>query len=67
MVRLGIVLNRTALVQLAVAPFMLVTIPFSLYYRSDDIPALFLAFAISALTSLGGVLAHAQGRRGQPS
>lgn len=53
MVRPGIVLNRTALIQLAVAPFMLLGIPFSLYYRTDDVLALFISFALAGLVSLG--------------
>jgi trk system potassium uptake protein TrkH len=52
MVRFGVVLNRTALIQLAIAPFMLLAIPFSLYYRTRDISALLLSFAISALVAL---------------
>jgi len=53
MVRPGLVLNRTALIQLAVAPFMLTAIPFSLYYRANDIPALLGAFGITVAASLG--------------
>jgi len=52
MVRFGVVLNRTALIQLAIAPFMLLAIPFSFYYRTRDISALLLSFAISALVAL---------------
>jgi trk system potassium uptake protein len=52
MVRLGVVFNRTALIQLAIAPFMLLAIPFSLYYRTNDIPALLFSFAISVVAAL---------------
>ncbi|MCK7514925.1 MAG: hypothetical protein MZV70_70255 [Desulfobacterales bacterium] len=37
MVRFGLVLNRTSLVLVCIVPFMLAAIPFSLYYRTDDI------------------------------
>lgn len=53
MVRLGLVLNRTALIQLAIAPFMLLGVPFSLARGGDDLPALFAAFGLAALGSLG--------------
>jgi trk system potassium uptake protein TrkH len=51
MVRIGLVLNRSALIVLAVAPFMLTAIPFSLYYRTNDIPALAISFAITGLAA----------------
>jgi trk system potassium uptake protein TrkH len=52
MVRLGVVLNRTALIQLAIAPFILLAIPFSIYHRTNDIPALLLSSAISVFAAL---------------
>jgi trk system potassium uptake protein TrkH len=52
MVRPGLVLNRTALVQLAVAPFMLCALPFSLWYRGNDVGALLGAFGITVAGSL---------------
>lgn len=51
MVRFGLVLNRTALILLAVAPFMLTAIPFSLYYKTNDIPAILWSFAITMLAA----------------
>ena len=53
MIRPGLVLNRTALIQIAVAPFMLTAIPFSVYYRTNDMPALLGAFGITLAASLG--------------
>jgi len=69
MVRFGLVLNRTALILLAVAPFMLTAIPFSLYYRTNDIQALAISFAITGLaagamygcTPKAGELNHREG------
>lgn len=52
MVRLGLVLNRTSLVLVCIPPFMLTAIPFSLYYRTDDIPAILLAAGATLVASL---------------
>ncbi len=48
MIRFGLVLNRTGLILVCVAAFMLTAIPFSLYYRTKDIPALLPSAAITA-------------------
>ncbi|HSB82484.1 MAG TPA: potassium transporter TrkG [Candidatus Methylomirabilis sp.] len=69
MVRLGLVVNRTALIQLAIAPFMLTALPFSLYYRNDDLWALLGAFAVTvgaalalyAATPKAGEVNHREG------
>ncbi len=42
--------NRTGLILACVAAFMLMAIPFSLYYRTNDIPALLLSAALTAGT-----------------
>lgn len=55
MVRLGVVVNRTALIVVCIVPFMLSAIPFSLYYRTDDIPALLWS---AAATLAGGLLLY---------
>ena len=52
MVRFGLVLNRTSLVLVCIVPFMLTAIPFSLYYRTDDIPAILLAAGATLVASL---------------
>jgi trk system potassium uptake protein TrkH len=52
MVRFGLVLNRTSLVLVCIVPFMLTPIPFSLYYRTDDIPAILLAAGATLVASL---------------
>jgi trk system potassium uptake protein TrkH len=52
MVRLGIVVNRTALIVVCIVPFMLSAIPFSLYYRTDDIPALLWSAAATVVVGL---------------
>ena len=52
MVRFGLVLNRTSLVLVCIAPFMLTAIPFSLYYRTDDIPAILFAAGATLVASL---------------
>ena len=51
MVRVGLVLNRTSLIVLAVAPFMLTAIPFSLFYRTNDIPAILWSFAVTVVAA----------------
>ncbi len=51
MVRFGLVLNRAALILLAVAPFMLTAIPFSLYYKTNDISSILGSFAITVLAA----------------
>jgi len=56
MVRYGLVLNRSSLVLICVVPFMLMAIPFSLYYRTDDIPAILLAAGVTLVASLGTYL-----------
>ncbi len=69
MVRFGLVLNRTSLVLVCIVPFMLMPIPFSLYYRTDDIPAILLAagatlvasLAVYYLTSKEGEATHREG------
>ena len=48
MLRLGLVISRVGLILLAIAGFMLTPIPFSLYYRTDDIRTLLLSAAITA-------------------
>lgn len=53
MVRFGLVLNRTSLVLACIVPFMLTAIPFSLYYRADDIRAILLAAGATLAASLG--------------
>ncbi len=53
MVRFGLVLNRTSLVLVCIVPFMLTAIPFSLYYRTDDISAILGAAGITLVVSLG--------------
>jgi trk system potassium uptake protein len=52
MVRFGLVLNRTSLVVVCIVPFMLTAIPFSLYYRTDDIPSILLAAGVTLAASL---------------
>ncbi len=52
MVRFGLVLNRTSMVLVCIVPFMLTAIPFSLYYRTDDIPAILLAAGATLIASL---------------
>jgi len=69
MVRFSLVLNRTSLVLVCIVPFMLTAVPFSLYYRTDDIPAILLAagatlvasIAMYLLTSKGGEANHKEG------
>ena len=69
MVRFGLVLNRTALILLAIAPFMLTAIPFSLYYRANDIPTILASFGITVVAALamygltpkGGEVTHREG------
>lgn len=69
MVRFGLVLNRTSLVLVCIVPFMLTAVPFSLYYRTDDIPAILLAagatlvasIAMYLLTSKEGEASHKEG------
>lgn len=53
MVRYSLVLNRTSLVLVCLVPFLLTAIPFSLYYRADDAPAILLAAAVTLAASLG--------------
>jgi len=48
MLRLGLVISRVGLILVAIAGFMLTPIPFSLYYRTDDIRTLLLSAAITA-------------------
>jgi trk system potassium uptake protein TrkH len=52
MVRFGLVLNRTSLILVCIVPFMLTAIPFSLYDRTDDIPAILLAGGATLVASL---------------
>jgi trk system potassium uptake protein TrkH len=52
MVRIGVVVNRTALIVVCIVPFMLSAIPFSLYYRTDDIPALLWSAAATVAAGL---------------
>ena len=52
MVRFGLVLNRTSMVLVCIVPFMLTAVPFSLYYRTDDIPAILLAAGVTLVASL---------------
>jgi len=52
MVRFGLVLNRASLVLVCIVPFMLTALPFSLYYRTDDIPAILLAAGATLVASL---------------
>jgi len=56
MVRFGLVLNRTSLVLVCIVPFMLTAVPFSLYYRTDDIPAILLAAGATLVASLATYL-----------
>ena len=56
MVRFSLVLNRTSLVLVCIVPFLLTAIPFSLYYRTDDIPAILGAAGVTLVVSLGGYL-----------
>ena len=56
MVRFGLVLNRTSLVLVCIVPFMLTAVPFSLYYRTDDIPAILLAAGATLIASLATYL-----------
>jgi trk system potassium uptake protein TrkH len=52
MVRLSLVVNRIGLILAAIAAFMLTPIPFSLYHRTHDIPAILLAAGSTALAGL---------------
>ena len=52
MVRFGLVLNRASLVLVCIVPFMLTALPFSLYYRTDDIPAILGAAGVTFAVSL---------------
>jgi trk system potassium uptake protein len=52
MVRFGLVLNRTSMVLVCIVPFMLTAVPFSLYYRTDDIPAILMAAGVTLVASL---------------
>ena len=69
MVRFGLVLNRASLVLVCIVPFMLTALPFSLYYRTDDITAMLMAagatlvasLAMCLLTSKGGEANHKEG------
>lgn len=69
MVRFSLVLNRTSLVLVCIVPFMLTAVPFSLYYRTNDIPAILLAagatlvatLAMYFLTSKEGEATHREG------
>ena len=69
MVRFGLVLNRTSMVLVCIVPFMLTAVPFSLYYGSDDIPAILLAAGATLIASLtmylltwkGGEANHKEG------
>jgi trk system potassium uptake protein TrkH len=54
MVRVGLVLNRTALILVCIVPFMLAALPFSLYYRADDVGA--LLWSVLATVGVGGLL-----------
>ena len=56
MVRFGLVLNRTSMVLVCIVPFMLTAVPFSLYYRTDDIPAILLAAGATLIASLATYL-----------
>jgi trk system potassium uptake protein TrkH len=52
MVRFGMVLNRTSMVLVCIVPFMLTAVPFSLYYRTDDIPAILTSAGVTLVASL---------------
>jgi trk system potassium uptake protein TrkH len=48
MLRLDLVVSRVGAILLAIAAFMLTPLPFSLYYRTDDIRVLLLSAGITA-------------------
>jgi trk system potassium uptake protein TrkH len=52
MLRLDLVISRVGLILLAIAAFMLTPIPFSLYYRTEDIRVLLLSAGITAAAGL---------------
>lgn len=69
MIRLSLVVNRSALILLCIAPFMLAGIPFSFAYGTDDVRALLLSALLTAgaagllylCTSRDGEVGHREG------
>ena len=69
MVRWGLVVNKTGLILACIAPFMLTAIPFSLYYKTDDISSILGSAVLTAaagalmyvMTSKEGEIGHKEG------